>query len=83
MEQNLNILVTEVEKDIKPIFEEIDKICFLARPMDFAISIMPGEKRKEIFRIGVRCNPIGAKETLIELDDTPLLQFKPTVREGN
>ena len=27
MEQNLNILVTEVEKDIKPIFEEIDKIC--------------------------------------------------------
>ena len=40
--------------DISPVrqkFEEIDKICFLARPMDFAIGIMPGEKRKEIFTI--------------------------------
>lgn len=71
--------------DISPVrqeFEEIDKVCLLAYPMDFAIGIMPGEKRKEIFRIGVRCNPIGAKETLIELDDTSLLRFEPTIGEG-
>lgn len=43
-------------RDIPPVrqeFEEIDKICLLARPVDFAIGFMPGEERKEIFRIGV------------------------------
>lgn len=43
-------------RDIPPVcheFEEIDKICLLARPVDFAIGITPGEERKEIFRIGV------------------------------
>ena len=34
--------------DILPVcqeFQEIDKICLLARPMDFAIGIMSGEER--------------------------------------
>ena len=42
--------------DILPVrqeFEEIDKVCLLAYPMDFAIGVPSGEERKEIFRIGV------------------------------
>lgn len=42
--------------DILPVcqeFEEIDKVCILARPMDFAIGITSGEERKEIIGIGV------------------------------
>ena len=64
-------------------FEEIDKICLLAYPMDFAIGVTSGEERKEISRIGVRCNPTGTEQALIELDDTSLLRFEPTIGEGS
>jgi len=62
--------------DILPVyqeFEEINKICFLARPVDFAIGIMPGEERKEIIGISVWRYPTGTEEALVELDDTSLL----------
>ena len=42
--------------DITPVcqeFEEIDKICLLARPVDFAIGVTSGEERKEIIGMGV------------------------------
>ena len=71
--------------DILPVcqeFEEIDKVCLLARPMDFAIGITSGEERKEIIGIGVLCHPTGTEQALVELDDTPLLRLKPTIGES-
>lgn len=54
-------------------FEEIDKICLLARPMDFAIRITPGEDRNELLMVGVWCYSTGTEEALVKLDYTSLL----------
>ena len=53
--------------------EEIDKICFLTRPMNLAIRITSGEDRNEVLMVGVWRYPIGTEEALVKLDDTSLL----------
>ena len=63
-------------------FEEIDKICFLTRPMNLAIRITSGEDRNEVLMVGVWRYPTGTEQALIESDDTLLLRFKPTIGEG-
>ena len=49
------------------------KVCELeigACPFDSGIGVLACEKREEVIRVGIRCNPLSTEEILIECRDT-------------
>ena len=49
---------------------EVCKLEIGASPFDSGIGVLACEKREEVIRVGIRCNPLSTEEILIECRDT-------------